>query len=181
MRIVEQSMLCAKTSRTALMVWRLATYECSPSDRSSRDVSAPRGAWRQGVLRQAIDSEIGGLGEAWKMAAMVSRQAVCTGILPSGAWVALGDSAAGIGLRVLFVRIDARLRSGDVVPWAVGSWMVVNTWWYERGCSYFDTFVWGYERVGLYVPSSHLRDAASGEVRSWWITCVGLWACRSVE
>jgi len=50
------------------------------------------------------------------MAAMVSRQAVCTGILPSGAWVALGDSAAGIGLRVLFVRIDARLRSGDVVP-----------------------------------------------------------------
>jgi len=35
--------------------------------------------------------------------------------------------------------------------------------------------------VGSYVPCSHLRDAASGEVRSWWITCVGLQAGRSVE
>jgi len=35
--------------------------------------------------------------------------------------------------------------------------------------------------VGLYVPCSHLRDAASGEARSWWITCVGLRAGRSVE
>jgi len=26
--------------------------------------------------------------------------------------------------------------------------------------------------VGSYVPCSHLRDAAFGEVRSWWITCV---------
>jgi len=35
--------------------------------------------------------------------------------------------------------------------------------------------------VGSYVPCSHLRDAACGEVRSWWITCVGLQADRSVE
>jgi len=35
--------------------------------------------------------------------------------------------------------------------------------------------------VGSYVLCSHLRDAACGEVRSWWITCVGLWADRSVE
>jgi len=35
--------------------------------------------------------------------------------------------------------------------------------------------------VGLYVPSSHLRDATCGEVRSWWITCVGLQAGRFVE
>ena len=28
--------------------------------------------------------------------------------------------------------------------------------------------------VGLYVSCSHLRDAVSGEVRSWWITCVKL-------
>jgi len=35
--------------------------------------------------------------------------------------------------------------------------------------------------VGSYVPCSHLRDAACEEVRSWWITCVGLWAGRSVE
>jgi len=35
--------------------------------------------------------------------------------------------------------------------------------------------------VGSYVPCSHLRDAACGEVRHWWIMCVGLWANRSVE
>ena len=35
--------------------------------------------------------------------------------------------------------------------------------------------------VGSYVPCSHLRDAACGEVRSWWITCVGLRVGRSVE
>ena len=63
----------------------------------------------------------------------------------------------------------------------VGSWMVVNMWWYERGGSYPVTLVWRYERVGSYVPCSHLRDAACEEVRSWWITCVGLRAGRSVE
>jgi len=35
--------------------------------------------------------------------------------------------------------------------------------------------------VGSYALCSHLRDAACGEVRSWWITCVGLRAGRSVE
>ena len=35
--------------------------------------------------------------------------------------------------------------------------------------------------VGSYVSCSHLRDAACGEVRSWWITCVRLRAGRSVE
>jgi len=35
--------------------------------------------------------------------------------------------------------------------------------------------------VGSYVLSSHLRDVACGEVRSWWITCVAIRASRSVE
>ena len=35
--------------------------------------------------------------------------------------------------------------------------------------------------VGSYVSCLHLRDAACGEVRSWWITCVGLRAGRFVE
>jgi len=35
--------------------------------------------------------------------------------------------------------------------------------------------------VGLYVSCSRLRDAACGEVRGWWITCVGLRTGRSVE
>ena len=35
--------------------------------------------------------------------------------------------------------------------------------------------------VGSYVPCSHLRDAACGEVHIWWITCVRLRAGRSVE
>jgi len=35
--------------------------------------------------------------------------------------------------------------------------------------------------VGSYVPCSHLRDAACEEVRSWWITYVGLRAGRSIE
>jgi len=54
-------------------------------DRSSRDVPATCGAWRQGMLRQAMDLEIVGLGEAWRLAARVSRQAICTGISPGGA------------------------------------------------------------------------------------------------
>jgi len=41
--------------------------------------------------------------------------------------------------------------------------------------------MWGYERGGSYVLCSHLRDAASGEVRNWWIMCVGLRAGKSVE
>jgi len=36
-------------------------------------------------------------------------------------------------------------------------------------------------KVGSYVLCSHLRDAECGEVRSQWITCVGLRASRSVE
>jgi len=51
----------------------------SSSNRISRDVLATRGVWRQGVIRQAIDLETMGLGEAWSLAAMVSRQTVCTG------------------------------------------------------------------------------------------------------
>jgi len=35
--------------------------------------------------------------------------------------------------------------------------------------------------VGSYVPCSHLRDAASREVRSWWITCDEVRAGRSVD
>jgi len=35
--------------------------------------------------------------------------------------------------------------------------------------------------VGSYVSYSYLRDVACGEVRIWWITCVGLRAGRSVE
>jgi len=35
--------------------------------------------------------------------------------------------------------------------------------------------------VGSYVPCSRLRDAMCGEVRGWWITCVGLRASRSVQ
>jgi len=35
--------------------------------------------------------------------------------------------------------------------------------------------------VGLYVSCARLRDAVCGEVRDWWITCVGLWSGRSIE
>jgi len=35
--------------------------------------------------------------------------------------------------------------------------------------------------VGSYVPCSHLRDVAYGEVHGWWITCVGLRAGKSIE
>ena len=63
----------------------------------------------------------------------------------------------------------------------VGSWMVGNMWWYERGGSYIITLLWDTSEVGSYVPCSQLRDATCGEVRGWWITCVGLRAGRSVE
>ncbi|QCD86917.1 hypothetical protein DEO72_LG3g1446 [Vigna unguiculata] len=61
-----------------------------------------------------------------------------------------------------------------------GSYPDTLVWGYEWGGSYPDTLVWGHERGGSYVPYSHLTDAASGEVRSWWITCVGLRTGRSV-
>jgi len=35
--------------------------------------------------------------------------------------------------------------------------------------------------VGLYVTCSCLRDAMCGEVRGWWIICVGLQTGRSVQ
>jgi len=50
----------------------------------------------------------------------------------------------------LFVRIDANLDKGMLCH--KGPWMVVNTWWYERGGSYPVTLVWGYER-GRFVCS----------------------------
>ena len=81
----------------------------SPGDRTSRDVPTTRGAWRQGLICQAIDPEIVGLGETWRLATMVSRQAVCTGFSP-------GDDTVGSGLRVLLVHNDARLGSGDAMP-----------------------------------------------------------------
>ncbi|QCD92851.1 hypothetical protein DEO72_LG5g920 [Vigna unguiculata] len=41
--------------------------------------------------------------------------------------------------------------------------------------------MWGYKQGGLYVSCSHLRDAMSCEVHSWWIMCVGLQTGRSIE
>ena len=35
--------------------------------------------------------------------------------------------------------------------------------------------------VGSYVSCPHLRDVVCGKVRSWWITCVGLQADKSIE
>jgi len=94
----------------------------SVCDRTSKGVPAPRGAWRQGVLCQAIDLKIVHLDRAWRLVTRLFRQAVCTG------------------------------------------------------------FVWGYEqgRFVCFVPTLE-RDAACGEVHSWWIICVGLLAGRTVE
>jgi len=45
----------------------------------------------------------------------------------------------------LFVRIDANVDQGMLCHERVGSWMVVNMWWYERGGSYSVTLMLGYE------------------------------------
>jgi len=47
---------------------------------------------------------------------------------------------------VLFVRIDENTDQEMLCHERVGSWMVVNMWWYERGGSYSITLLWGYER-----------------------------------
>jgi len=50
----------------------------------------------------------------------------------------------------------------------VGSWMVDNMWWYERGGSYPGTLAWGYER-GRFVCSvltlerCHVRGGTGDE------------------
>jgi len=59
-----------------LLVWRLATYECLPGDRTTNGVLVTSGVWRQGVLCQVIDPETVGLEKAWRLAARVSPQAV---------------------------------------------------------------------------------------------------------
>ncbi|QCE03754.1 hypothetical protein DEO72_LG8g1780 [Vigna unguiculata] len=66
--IKERPNLDAKTSITTLLVWRLATYKCPSSDRTSRGVPAPHGAWRQGVLHQTIDLKTVRLDGAWRLA-----------------------------------------------------------------------------------------------------------------
>jgi len=78
--------LDAKTSKTTLLVWRLTTYECPPSDRTNKGVLAPRGTWRQGVIHQAFDLKTVRLDGAWRLATRLFRQAVCT----SFAWRRLG-------------------------------------------------------------------------------------------
>jgi len=76
--------LGAKTIDGTLLVWRLAARMWSPGDRITKGVPALCGVWRQGILRQAIDPETVGLGEAWCLAAWVFRQAVCTVFLLGG-------------------------------------------------------------------------------------------------
>jgi len=49
-------------------------------------------------------------------------------------------------LCVLFVRIDVNVDQKMLCHELVGSWMVVNMWWYERRGSYAITLQWGYER-----------------------------------
>ncbi|QCE05998.1 hypothetical protein DEO72_LG9g1007 [Vigna unguiculata] len=79
------SVLGDKTSRGVFLVWCLAVIGVSPSERTIREVLAPRGAWRQGVLRQAIDPTIKGLTGAWRLVTGRSRQAVYTNVLPGDA------------------------------------------------------------------------------------------------
>ncbi|QCD79362.1 hypothetical protein DEO72_LG1g3001 [Vigna unguiculata] len=46
---------------------------------------ATSGAWRQGVLCQAMDPKTVGLREVWHLATRMSRLAVCTVFSPSDA------------------------------------------------------------------------------------------------
>jgi len=79
------------------------------------------------------------------------------------------------------VYIDVNVDQEMLCHERVGSWMVVtcdgmSEEVHTQLLSYGDT-----SDVGSYVSCSKLRDAACGEVRSWWITCVRLRADRSVE
>ena len=63
----------------------------------------------------------------------------------------------------------------------VGSWFLMERMVNMSGDVHIsDPLVW-YERGGLYVPCSHLRVAASREVRSWMHMRVELQAGKSVE
>jgi len=54
-------------------------------DRTNKGVPTTRGAWRQGVIHQAIDLKTVGLGAAWRLVTMASRQVVCLGFSPGDA------------------------------------------------------------------------------------------------
>jgi len=62
-----------KSAKSVLVVWRLAACWCSPGDMTSEGVPAPHGAWREGVLHQAIDPTTMDLWEAWRLAVRRSR------------------------------------------------------------------------------------------------------------
>jgi len=57
-------------------------------------------------------------------------------VSPDGAKAASGDNAVVNSLRVLFYGMKLYLDQEMLCHECVSSWMVVNTWWYERGGSY---------------------------------------------
>jgi len=70
--------------------------------------------------------------------------------------------------------------SGDDVPWAVHGWCLACDGMSEEVHTRL-LFCGNTSEVGSYVSCPQLRDGACGEVRSLWITCVGLCAGMSVE
>jgi len=120
----------------------------------------------------------------WRPMVMWNRQAVCTAISFSGASATLGDGVVAGCIVICFAWFIVWVLVWDMLD--VGMNGYVHDWWWTRDdmsgevhillLSCGDT-----SEVGLYVLCSHLRDATCGEVCSWWITWVRLWAGRFVE
>ena len=82
---------------------------------------------------------------------------------------------------VCVVRIDENVDQEMLCHEQVGSWRWLICDGMSREVHTYLLSCGDTSEVRSYVPCSQLRDVACGEVRSWWITCVGLRAGRSVE
>jgi len=120
---------CALGDRTSIkspyIAWRLAARCSPPGDRPWNSGSG--GDWRP-TTRSKLP---GGLG-LFRLAALEAAR---------------GGNLANYGLFVwcfntTILHLDREMLCHE---W-VGSWMVVNMWWYKRGGSYPITLAWGYER-----------------------------------
>jgi len=141
-----------------------------------------RCAWRHVELCQAVTRKQGALERRWRLAVGEYRQAVWSNF----AWRRVGRArrkycSSLLSWCVVQLTMILCLDREMLCHERVGSWMASDMWWYERGGSYPVTLTWGYERGRFVCSVLTLRDATCGEVRGWWITCVGLRASRSVE
>jgi len=129
---------------------RLAACRAPPDSNWKKKTVTLKGRWRlpEREYRQAVWSDF-----AWRRVGRARQKRNCVLVVLGIVWA-------------MMIHLDQEMLCHE----GVGSWKVVNMWWYERGGSYPVTLTWGYERGRFVCSMLTLRDATCEEVRGWWIT-----------